>query len=83
VSPVKYELGSYIAEDILHSHRRENLKSYITAISFHIPPLTNATVVLLVYILMVFVPKSYTHSTDACYMPGPFVINENKEGFGQ
>jgi hypothetical protein len=30
VSPVKYELGFYIAEDdILHSHRRENLKSYI------------------------------------------------------
>jgi hypothetical protein len=30
VSPVKYELGSYIPEDyILHSHRRGNLKSYI------------------------------------------------------
>jgi hypothetical protein len=30
LSPVKYELGSYIPEDgILHSHRRENLKSYI------------------------------------------------------
>jgi hypothetical protein len=30
VSPVKYELGSYITEDgILHIHRRENLKSYI------------------------------------------------------
>jgi hypothetical protein len=30
VSPVKYELGSYIPEDdILHSHRRENLESYI------------------------------------------------------
>jgi hypothetical protein len=29
VSPVKYELGFYIAEDdILHSHSRENLKSY-------------------------------------------------------
>jgi hypothetical protein len=28
VSPVKYELGFYIPEDdILHSHRRENLKS--------------------------------------------------------
>jgi hypothetical protein len=27
---VKYELGFYIPEDyILHSHRRENLKSYI------------------------------------------------------
>jgi hypothetical protein len=30
VSPVKYELGSYILEDdILHSHSREVLKSYI------------------------------------------------------
>jgi hypothetical protein len=30
VSPVKYDLGSYIPEDdILHSHYRENLKSYI------------------------------------------------------
>jgi hypothetical protein len=30
VSPVKYEQGFYIPEDdILHSHRRENLKSYI------------------------------------------------------
>jgi hypothetical protein len=29
VSPVRYEPGSYIPEDdILHSHRRENLKSY-------------------------------------------------------
>jgi hypothetical protein len=30
VSPVRYELGFYVPEDdILHSHRRENLKSYI------------------------------------------------------
>jgi hypothetical protein len=30
VSPMKYELGFYIPEDdILHSHRRETLKSYI------------------------------------------------------
>jgi hypothetical protein len=29
VSPLKYELGLYIPEDdVLHSHRRENLKSY-------------------------------------------------------
>jgi hypothetical protein len=28
--PVRYELGFYITEDgVLHSHRRENLKSYI------------------------------------------------------
>jgi hypothetical protein len=37
VSPVKYELGFYISEDgILHSDRRENLKSY-TATSVQIP----------------------------------------------
>jgi hypothetical protein len=30
VSPVRYELGFYIPEDgIFHSHRSENLKSYI------------------------------------------------------
>jgi hypothetical protein len=30
VSPVKYELGFYIPEDnILHSHRFENIESYI------------------------------------------------------
>jgi hypothetical protein len=29
VSPVRYELGFYIPEDdTLHTHRRENLKSY-------------------------------------------------------
>jgi hypothetical protein len=31
VSPLRYELGFYIPrDDILHSYRRENLKSYIT-----------------------------------------------------
>jgi hypothetical protein len=40
VCPVKYELGFYIPEDdILHIHRRENLKSHIVsednALSFH------------------------------------------------
>jgi hypothetical protein len=29
MSPVKYELDFYILDDILHSHCRENLKSYI------------------------------------------------------
>jgi hypothetical protein len=30
MSPVKYELGFYIPEDgILHSHRRQHLKSYL------------------------------------------------------
>jgi hypothetical protein len=35
VSAVKYELGFYIPEDILHSHRRENLKSYNVSLRFH------------------------------------------------
>jgi hypothetical protein len=26
--PVRYELGFHITDDILHSHRRENLNSY-------------------------------------------------------
>jgi hypothetical protein len=35
VSPVKYELGFYIPEDdILHSHRRENLKSCYRSVMF-------------------------------------------------
>jgi hypothetical protein len=35
VSPVKYELGSYIPEDgILHSHRRDNLKPYMSLKTF-------------------------------------------------
>jgi hypothetical protein len=34
VSPVKYELGFNIPEDgILHNHRCENLKSYLTMIN--------------------------------------------------
>jgi hypothetical protein len=38
VSPVKYELGFSILEDgILHSHRRENLKSYIISHLSRIP----------------------------------------------
>jgi hypothetical protein len=33
VSPVRYELGLYIpVDDILHSHRREDLKSYMAMI---------------------------------------------------
>jgi hypothetical protein len=35
MSPVRYELGSYIAEDdVLHCQCRENLKSYIPSIIF-------------------------------------------------
>jgi hypothetical protein len=35
VSPVKYELAIYIPQDdILHSHRRENLKSYLPKLNY-------------------------------------------------
>jgi hypothetical protein len=35
VSPLRYELGLYMPEDdILHSDRRENLKSYIALTSW-------------------------------------------------
>jgi hypothetical protein len=35
VSPVSYEVGFFIPEDgVLHSHRRENLKSYIALIDW-------------------------------------------------
>jgi hypothetical protein len=37
VSPVKYELGIYIPEDILQSHRCENLKSYSVIMRSVIP----------------------------------------------
>jgi hypothetical protein len=44
VSPVKYELGFYIPEDdILYSHHRENLKSYMDG-NAQRRPLTNTTV---------------------------------------
>jgi hypothetical protein len=37
VSPVRYELGFYIPEDgILHSHRRENLRSHILYFYTHL-----------------------------------------------
>jgi hypothetical protein len=40
VSPVKYELGFYIAEgDILHSDRRGNLIPYISHSHVTIPPI--------------------------------------------
>jgi hypothetical protein len=39
MSPVRYELGFYISEDdILHSHKGENLKSYMTLTSWTLCP---------------------------------------------
>jgi hypothetical protein len=43
VSPVRYELGSHISEDdILHTHRREYLKSYKEANCFIVPNVTSS-----------------------------------------
>jgi hypothetical protein len=44
VSPVRYELGFYILEDILHSDRRENLKFYKAAASRSIRSAVTETV---------------------------------------
>jgi hypothetical protein len=37
MSTVRYELVFYIAEDIFHSHRRENLRSYIALTGWTLP----------------------------------------------
>jgi hypothetical protein len=43
VSPVKYELGFYIPEDdILHSHCRENLRSYLISLVFNDSKMTGS-----------------------------------------
>jgi hypothetical protein len=42
VFAVIYELGSYIPEDgILHSHRRENLKSYMSILIYDVADVHN------------------------------------------
>jgi hypothetical protein len=46
VSPVKYELGFYIPEDdILHSHCREKLKSYIALTGLALQRRRNVSIV--------------------------------------
>jgi hypothetical protein len=42
MSPVRYELAFHISEDgILHSHRRDNLKSYIALTGWSLSPRRN------------------------------------------
>jgi hypothetical protein len=56
VSPVRYELGFYIAEDdILHSHRRENLKSYTGDVSSVIKSLSISEYDFFVTLLALYV----------------------------
>jgi hypothetical protein len=46
VSPVKYELGFYIPEDdILHSDRRENFKSYVALTGWSLQRRCNVSLV--------------------------------------
>jgi hypothetical protein len=68
VSPVRYGLGFYItAEDILHSHRREHLKSYIALTGWTLKRRRNVSPVnyglgfyyKFYYILIVSIPTSF------------------------
>jgi hypothetical protein len=53
VSPVKYEMGFYIPEDdILHSHCRENLKSYIVKTLFVLKVLEISLPLILVQVIL-------------------------------
>jgi hypothetical protein len=56
VSPVRYELGFYIPEDcILHSDRRETLKSYIALTGWTLKRRRNVSPVK--YELGVYIPE--------------------------
>jgi hypothetical protein len=60
VSPVKYELGFYIPEDILHSYHRENLKSYIALTGWTLKWRRNVSPVK--YELGFYIPEDIRHS---------------------
>jgi hypothetical protein len=66
VSPVRYELGFNIPEDdILHSHSRENLKSYIALTGWTLQPRRNVSPVR--YELGVYIPEDdilHSHSRE-------------------
>jgi hypothetical protein len=56
VSPVRYELGSYIPkDDFLHSHCRENLNSYIPLTSWTLQRRCNVSPVK--YELGLYIPE--------------------------
>jgi hypothetical protein len=56
VCPVKYELWFYIPEDdILHSHRRENLKSYLALTGWTLQRRRNVS--LMRYKLSFYIPE--------------------------
>jgi hypothetical protein len=61
VSPVRYELYFYIPEDgILHGHRRENLKSYMTLAAWALERRHNVSPVR--YELGFYIPEDILHS---------------------
>jgi hypothetical protein len=66
VYPVRYELGFYIPEDeILHSHRCENLKSYIALTGWALQQRRNVSPVR--YELGFYIPKDcilHTHRRE-------------------
>jgi hypothetical protein len=66
VSPVKYELGSYTPEDdVLHSHRREALRSYIALNGWALKWRSNASPVS--YELGSYIPEDdvlHSHSRE-------------------
>jgi hypothetical protein len=55
MSPFRYEVGYIPEDDILHSHRRKNLKSYIALTGWALQHKRNASPVR--YELGFFIPK--------------------------
>jgi hypothetical protein len=76
VSPVKYELGFYIPEDaILHSHRRESIKSYIALTGWAVQWRSNVSPVrckLGVYILENYILHSVRRGNLKSYFRNSF-----------
>jgi hypothetical protein len=72
VLPVKYKLGLYIPEDdILHSHRRENLKSYVALTGWALQWRSNMSPVkyeMGFYIPEVDILHSHCHETLKSYL---------------
>jgi hypothetical protein len=65
VSPVRYELGSYIPEDdILHSHRREHLKFYIALTGWTLQQRRNVSPVR--YELRFYIPEGGNLHSNGC-----------------
>jgi hypothetical protein len=74
MSPVKYELGFYIPEDdILHSHRRENLKSYIELTVCAL--LRRRHVFPVKYELGYYTPEDDIPHSDRCENLRPYIRN--------